>query len=128
MASPLQLNESILKRLFEFQVWYQAELGLAVGSMPPVQAARYMILCAQVELAELLNEFPGWKATKQHEIDDPSPRRVALEAADVLVFLVNVMIHAGVNTETFIDAIEATIDKNYDRLAKGKNTATDAFL
>lgn len=121
-------GRSTLVDLFEFQVAYQEALGVGVGTMDPAQAARYHVLCAQVELAELLNEFPGWKATKQHELSDPSPRLVAREAADVLVFLVNVMIHAGIDADTFETAVRDTIEKNYRRLKAGQNTPATGAL
>src|SRR3990167_8857127 len=110
-------NPDSLKRVYLFQQEYQTALGYELGG---VENMRRNVLYAFAELAELLNEVPGWK---WHRPDDRTPdkERLVGEFADVFVFLLNVLVHAGVSVDELRTGVTSTLTKNLNRLTDGTN-------
>src|SRR3972149_8434485 len=110
-------NPDSLERVYLFQQEYQTALGYETGG---IENMRRNVLYAFAELAELLNEIPGWKwhRSDRRALDK---KRLVDEFADVFVFLLNVLIHAGVSVEELEQGLTKTLNKNLDRLNNGTN-------
>lgn len=106
-----------LERLYEFQIWYQRRLGYEIGG---TEYARRNVLYAFSELAELLDELP-WKWHRAYDWQVHKGRVVG-EFADLLVFLLNVLLHCGVTDRELRRGIAETLVKNLGRLEDGTNT------
>ena len=116
-------DEGTIGALFDFQRQYEKALGIDVST---VESLRYFILCAVDELMELLHEVPSWKKHRPEPSARADKEKVAEECADVLVFLINVMIGTGVGPGEFEAAIDRVVEKNRRRLAEGVNkTSSD---
>ena len=105
-----------LNDIYAFQAWYQEQLGYEIGG---IENARRNVLYAFAELAELLDELP-WR---WHRKGQPPVDKGALvgEFADLLVFLMNVLLHCGVTDAELRRGISDTLAKNLGRLDDGTN-------
>ena len=117
LADLLCDNPDSLERVYLFQKRYQEALGYTLGG---TEHMRRNVLYAFAELAELLDEIPGWK---WHRPDGHAPDRERLvgEFADVFVFLLNVLVHAGVSVDELRAGVTGTLVKNLNRLEDGTN-------
>ena len=108
-----------LAMLFEFQRIHQAELGEL--TLEPIEGVRRNILRTIDELTELLHCF-DWKWHTERREEPADTQRIIEETADCLLFLTNVLIHAGVESGWELrDGIGVVCKKNIQRLESGRN-------
>ena len=112
-----QQGRDILATFYEFQRAYQEALNDGAGG---VEAARRSALAAFVELGELVGAM-NYKWYRAGERLDNA--KLAGEFADVLAFMLNVLLHMGISGQEAHDAVIATMQKNLYRLEEGVNIA-----
>lgn len=110
-----QQGRDSLQVFYEFQRAYQEALGDATGG---VEAARRSALAAFVELGELVGamNYKWYRAGERLDV-----AKLAGEFADVLAFMLNVLVHMEVSGQDAHDALIATMQKNLHRLDEGIN-------
>lgn len=110
------MDKDTFDSFYESQYEYQQKLDLL--RLDREEGVRRNVLYAIVELTELLNETP-WK---WHRMGSWGHEDVlAEEWADVLCFVFNIAIHAGLTLEDLRAGIERVLEKNADRLTNGVN-------
>lgn len=112
-----QQGHDVLLTFYEFQRVYQEALNDGVGG---VEAARRSALAAFVELGELVGAM-NYKWYRAGERLDTA--KLAGEFADVLAFILNVLLHMDISRQETQDAVIATMQKNLSRLEEGVNMA-----
>ena len=110
-----QQGRDILLTFYEFQRAYQEALDDSAGG---VDAARRNALAAFVELGELVGamNYKWYRAGERLDV-----AKLAGEFADVLAFMLNVLVHMEVSGQEAHDAVVATMQKNLFRLEEGVN-------
>lgn len=89
-----------------------------------VEFVKTNILAAITELTELLDEH-GWKTWSQdYALRDVNSDAVLGESADVMCFLVNVMLAHGLTGEEFAKAYFEKAERNVKRQTKGYDTSS----
>ena len=108
-------GRDILTTFYEFQRTYQEALDDGTSG---VEAARRSALAAFVELGEFVGamNYKWYRAGERLDI-----AKLAGEIADVLAFMLNVLLHMNVGGQEAHDAIIATMQKNLYRLEEGVN-------
>mgnify|MGYP002796243502 CR=1 FL=1 len=73
-----------------------------------------------VEIGEMLQEDTRWKPVVTHSKKIPhySKDKFKEEAADVLLFFMNVLVYAGVSYNEFLDVVDIKMQKNIKRLVE----------
>lgn len=71
------------------------------------------------ELSEVLDHvgWKHWKRSTYGEVGDPW--EIAKELADVLMFVMNIVVATGVSSHLLEEALEVTWSKNYERNRSG---------
>jgi len=102
---------------YDFQWAYQDALGAL--DLADYDGVRRSVLYAIVELVELLNETPWkWHKMEGFEINEDT---FAEEWADVMCFVFNLPIYAGIDAQSLKNALARTVAKNYTRWENGTN-------
>jgi NTP pyrophosphatase (non-canonical NTP hydrolase) len=120
IANDLGLNDT-LRVLFKFQRAYQRRLGCA--DVISMDHARRNVLYAYAELGEILNAIPDWRWHRSPTGAPPDVEMIAEEAVDLLVFVINIMIHSGTTIDDFHGAVAEVLKKNIKRIESGKNVS-----
>lgn len=112
-------------RLLQRQDDLQAiRLGQRVSNMTDSERQVYirdMTLAGIVEMTELLDEthWKPWATRPEGDPIIPSPTRYLGEMADVLIFIMNLMLAGGISMTDLAKAAEAKQEKNLKRWTNG---------
>ena len=104
---------------------YVAGDPVLMSPLDKIQFVHWNTLAIQAEVVELLDET-SWKPWSKNfgDPDGWNPEAMAGEAADIMCFLTNILITAGVTPEQLLATWAEKILRNADRQASGYDVSS----